>query len=212
MNEIRISAKERDPKTVSGHALRKGGLVPGVYYTRTGENRCLQFDRNELQNLLRQEIGILNVEVNGENLACIIREVQRHPVRRDVLHIDLMGVIKGQKIRAHVPVHLIGTAQGLKEGGTLDVVLRDIEVECLPVHLPTHVDVDVSHLALNEAVRVSDIQLPEVTILSDLQGTIAHVVPPRAVTEETEAAATEAAPAEPEVIRERKSEEGEEKK
>jgi len=211
MNEIRISAQERDPKESTGRAMRRDGFIPAVYYTKTGDTRCLQFDRHELQNLLRQEIGILHVDVNGEDLTCIIREVQRHPVRRDVLHIDLMGVAKGQKIRAHVPVHLIGTAQGLKEGGTLDVILREIEVECIPANLPTHVDLDVSHLALNEAVRVSDLHLPDVTILGDPQSTIAHVAPPRIVTAEAEAV-TEAAPAEPEVIRERKSEEGEEKK
>lgn len=208
MAETSITAQKRDPRHSTGHALRRAGQIPGVYYNRTGEVRCLQFDRNTLDNLLRKEIGLLRVDVDGESLDCIIREVQRHPVRRDIIHIDLMGIVKGQKIRAHVPIHAVGTAAGIKEGGTLELVIRDIEIECEPIHLPTHIDVDVSALKMNEGVRLGDLHCEGVTLLGDPQMTVVHVVPPRLVAAEETPTAAEAVK-EPEVIRERKSEEAE---
>jgi len=209
MAEIRISAQERDPQHSTNRALRRAGLVPGVYYNRKGEVRCLQFNAHDLTNLLRQEIGLLRVEVAGESLDCIIRDVQRHPVRRDVMHIDLMGIVSGQKITAHVPIHVLGSAAGVKEGGTLELVMRDIEVECEPANLPTYIDMDVTHLAMNDAIRLGDLHIEGVTIFGDPQSPVVHVVPPRAVVEPTPAAEA-AAPEEPEVIRERKPAEGEE--
>jgi len=209
MAEFHISAQERDPGGTTNRALRRAGLVPGVYYNRKGEVRCLQFERHALDNLLRKEIGVLRVDVRGELLDCIIREVQRHPVSRDILHIDLLGIVKGQKIRAHVPVHSIGTAPGIKEGGTLELVIREIEVECEPANLPTRLDVDVSNLQMNDGVRLGDMRFEGVVLLGDPQMTVVHVVPPRQV-------AVEAAPIaevkEPEVIRERKGEAEEEEK
>jgi large subunit ribosomal protein L25 len=206
MAEVQISAQERDPKKVTNQALRRAGLVPAVYYNRKGDVRCLQFERLALDNLLRKEIGLLKVDVNGESLDCIIREVQRHPVRRDIIHLDLMGIVKGQKITAHVSVHTIGVAAGIKEGGTLELILRELEVECEPANLPTHIDIDVSGLNMNEAIHLSDIHYEGVNFLLDPHTTVVHVVPPKAVVEAAATtAAAEAAP-EPEVLREKKTE------
>jgi large subunit ribosomal protein L25 len=204
MAETHVSAQPRDPNKGTCKALRRSGFIPAVYYNREGATRCLQFERNTLNNLLRKEVGLLKVDVNGEALDCIIREVQRHPVFRDIIHIDLMGIVKGQKITAHVSVHVVGTAAGLKEGGALDLVLRDLEIECEPANLPTHIDIDVTNLHMNEGVKISDIHYEGVTIFGDPNSTVVHVVPPRV---ETEAAAPAAATAaEPEVIREKKTE------
>jgi large subunit ribosomal protein L25 len=204
MAEIRITAQERDPRRRTNRALRRDGIVPGVYYNRKGEVRCLQFDRHALDSLLRKEIGVLRVDVGGELLDCIVREVQRHPVRRDILHIDLMGIVKGQKIRAHVPLYTTGTAPGIKEGGVLELVIRELEVECEPAHLPTRVEVDVSQLQMNEGIRLGDLRIEGVVLMGDPQMTLVHVVPPRQVEEVAAAPAAEVA--EPEVIRERKAE------
>jgi large subunit ribosomal protein L25 len=211
MAETRLTAQVRDPKKTSGVILRRAGMVPGVYYNRSGETRWLQFDENTLNNLLKHEIGLLRVDVDGESLSCIIREVQRHPVRRKIIHIDLMGIAADQRIKSRVPIHAVGLAIGVKEhGGTLELVLREVEVECLPADLPTHIDVEVSALAINEGVRISEIQIPGVTIIGDSNMTLVHVIPPRAVEEEKPVAAAPEA-AEPEVIRERKTEEEPEK-
>ena len=211
MSDLKIPAQVRDPHKTTNRALRRAGWVPAVYYTRVGDVRCLQFDAKMLDHLLRKEIGLLRVEVGGEILDCIIREVQRHPVRRDIIHLDLLGIVKGQKIRAHVPIHPIGTAAGIKEGGTLELILRSVEVECEPVNLPTHVDVDVTPLSFNDAVRIGDLRIEGVTLLGDPQAIVAHVVAPRAVAEPTVVAAVTTEVAEPEVIRERKAEDEGEK-
>lgn len=207
MAEIRIRAEERDPRKSTGKALRRAGIVPGIYYNRDGVNRPLQFDNNVLANLLRHEIGMLRVDVNGETLDCIIREVQRHPIRRNVVHIDLMGVVKGQKIRAHVPVHTVGIAIGTKEGGLLEVVMRDLDVECEPALLPAFIEIDVTAIALNEAIKLGDVKYEGLIIHGDPSAPVVHVVPPRTAAEGTVAAAGETK--EPEVIREKKPAEGE---
>ena len=212
MAEERLYAQVRDPKKMNSSVLRRTGFVPGVYYNRKGETRWLQFEAKVLQNLLKREIGLLNVEVEVETLTCIIREVQRHPVRRQILHIDLMGIAKDQKIRSYVPLHTVGIPVGVKDhGGTLELVMREVEVECLPADLPTHLDIEVSALGLNDGIRVADLEYKGVTILVDPSTTLVHVIPARTHVEETPAAAA-AETAEPEVIRERKAEdEGESK-
>lgn len=207
MAEVKLSAQARDPLKTNSRTLRLAGMVPGVYYNRKGETRWLQFEANSLSNLLKHEIGLLNVEVDGETLPCIIREVQRHPVRRQILHIDLMGIAKDQKIRAHVPLHTVGMPIGVKEhGGTLELVMREVEVECLPADLPTHLDIEVSGLGLNEGIRASELHYEGVTMLVEPSSTLVHVIPARTHIEETPAVAV-AETAEPEVIRERKVEE-----
>lgn len=203
---MRLRADVRDPKKTTNNVLRRSGKVPGVYYTRTGENRMIEFDALTVNNLMRHEIALLQLELNGETLPCIIREVQRHPVRRDVWHVDLMGVVGGQKLRLHIPVHTVGTAKGIKEGGTLEVVLRDLDVECLPADLPTHIDIDVTDLGMNDGIRVEQLSLPGVTFLGDPHKTVVHVIPPR-THEAAAATAGETTAAEPEVIREKKKEE-----
>ncbi len=179
------------------------GKVPGVFYNRDGVNRKLQFDAHELELLVRKEFAILNVDFAGETLQCLIREVQRHPVRRSVLHIDLMGFVAGQKVKAHVPVHAVGIAAGTKEGGLLEVVLRELEIECLPADMPSHIDIDVTDLNLHMARRIEDIKIPGVTVHGDPHAAVIHVVPLRQQAEPVPGAAV-ATTAEPEVIREKK--------
>jgi large subunit ribosomal protein L25 len=204
MAETRISAQKRDPQKMTNAVLRRSGLVPAVYYNRDGVTRCLQFDSKTLNTLLRKEIGLLRVEVDGDSLDCIIREVQRHPIHRGIIHVDLMGITKGQKITAHVPVHTVGIAAGIKEGGTLELVLRDLQIECEPANLPTHIDIEVTPLNMNEGIKVSDIRIEGVTILGDPGATVVHVIPPRAVAEAATTVVAETK--EPEVIREKKPE------
>jgi len=202
-DHISLAAEPRTPNVPKGHQLRKSGRVPGVYYTANRDVRYVSFDSIELARLLRKETAVLDLKVGGQTLPCVIREVQRHPVFGDVVHVDLYGVDLSKKIRVHVPVHATGIATGVKlQGGILDVVIYELEIECLPDAMPAHIDVDVTHLKVAEAVRIEDIKIPGVTIIGDPHSVVMHVSGKKA--EEEGAAGAVAETAEPEVIREKK--------
>src|SRR5205807_8387311 len=142
----------------------------------------------------------------------LIREIQRHPLRPDIIHVDFYEIRGGEKITLKVPVHLVGTADGVRNaGGVLDQVTREVEIEVLPEHIPDRVELDVTALKIGDSLHTRDLVIANAVILTGADLTIATVVPPRAeeVAAPTPEAATEVA--EPELIRKvREGEEGEE--
>jgi large subunit ribosomal protein L25 len=206
MPSTTINAKSRTPQKPTGRALRREGQVPGVYYNSNRDVRYVQFDNIVLSRLLKTEFGLLDLNVDGESLPCVIREIQRHPVRGNIVHIDLFGVQKDQILRVSVPVSIVGIAIGVKkDGGTMDVLTRDLEVECLPADLPNHIDIDVSQLAINDAIHLEDIKIEGVTFMAEPQTTLVHILPPRTQEEVAPVPGAETV-AEPEVITEKKAE------
>jgi large subunit ribosomal protein L25 len=206
MASTTINAKSRTPQKPTGRALRREGQVPGVYYNSKRDVKYVQFDNIVLSRLLKTEFGLLDLNVDGESLLCVIREVQRHPVRGNIVHIDLFGVQKDQVLRVSVPVSIVGIAIGVKtDGGTMDVLTRDLEVECLPADLPNHIDIDVSRLAINDSIHLEDLKIEGITFLADPQTTLVHILPPR-IQEEVAAVPGAEAVVEPEVITEKKAE------
>jgi large subunit ribosomal protein L25 len=190
----------------AARALRRSGRVPAVLYGGGAEARSLSVETLELERLLASISGentLIDLTIEGEATPAraLIREVQRHPYKPIVLHLDFYAVRAGEKIRLQVPVRLIGTAVGVSvDGGVLDQVIYDLDIECLPADIPEAADLDVSQLAVGESLRVSDIALPNVTILNDAELSVVSVVPPTVAktVEEEEAEAAEAA--EPEVV------------
>lgn len=202
---ISLSAEPRTPNAPKGHQLRKTGRVPGVYYTASREVKYVSFDKIELARLLRKETAVLDLKVGGQTLPCVIREVQRHPVFGNVVHMDLYGVDLSKKIRVHVPVHAVGVATGVKlQGGILDIIAYELEIECLPDAMPSHIDVDVTHLKVGDSVRVEDIKIPGVTVHGDVNSVVVHVSGKKAEEAGVDVAASGTTVAEPEVIREKK--------
>jgi large subunit ribosomal protein L25 len=192
--------------------LRASLRIPGVVYGHHREATPLAIDARELEKLLGSIApGTTVVELNlgGRMSKTLIREIQRHPYKRQVLHIDFQELVAGEKITVNVPIHLVGTAAGVKDGGTVEEVMREVSVEVDPANIPSHFEIDISALGINDSVHVSDIKVPEgVELLEDLEATVAVVAPPR-VEEEPPApveGAVEAA-AEPELIRKPKDEE-----
>ena len=196
----------------SARKLRASQRIPGVVYGHHREATPLAIDARELDKLLGSIApGTTVVELNlgGRVSKTLIREIQRHPFRRQVLHIDFQELVAGEKITVNVPIVLTGTAAGVKDGGTVEEVTREVSVEVDPANIPSHFEIDISALGINDSVHVSDIKVPEgVKILDDLEATVAVVAPPRV--EEAPPApaegAVEAAP-EPELIRKPKDEE-----
>lgn len=193
--------------------MRRNGSIPGIYYSHGEEAVSLVFNEKEVSTILHSAHGLLELDVEGgDNLQCVVKEVQFDPVRSTPIHMDLMGVRRGEKITVEVPVHLLGEPLGVKAGGILAQHARDVQIECLPKDLPEHLDVDVSDLEIGESIHASDLSFESVTLLLDPEASIATVLPPKLEQEVVEEEDVEEAE-EPEMVgraKEDTPEEGEE--
>lgn len=205
MEEITLDAQARSTGKKALKQLRREEQVPAVYYTQYRDVHHIAVGARALSHIVARETPLLHLKLDGKDYPCIIREIQRHPVNNKILHVDFFGVEHGHKVRVSVPLRLIGAAAGIKEGGILEHGYREVEIECLPRHLPAHLEVEVSHLGIGDSVRIEHLSFENITLLEDPHTVVAHVVQPRlekAVTEEE----VEAEAAEPEVISARREE------
>ena len=191
---------------------RAAGQIPGVLYGHGEEPVPVSVGARDFDLALRGHKGgnpIVNLAVAGGEYTALIRDVQYDPLTHDILHLDFQHISLTETIEVKVNVHLTGLPIGVKDGGgILETILREIEVRCLPTAIPASIEVDVSHLNIGDSVHVSEISVPNVTVLNDGAETIATVVPPTVMEEKApEAAVVEGAPAEPEVIAKGKKEE-----
>jgi large subunit ribosomal protein L25 len=198
----------------AARSLRREGKIPGVIYGHNRQAEAVVVDTLALNKML---IGIsagttvLDVVVDGRPpVKALIREIQRDSVRpAEILHLDLYEVRADEKVTLSIPIHLIGVPDGVRNfGGVLDHVLREIEIEVLPVDIPDHVELDVTALSIGHSLFVRDLKVEKAEILNEPDTPVCTVVAPRA--EEAPAPVEEAAaPEEPELIRKPKPEEGE---
>ena len=206
------------PRTETGKGvarkLRAQNSVPGVLYGHHRDPQPLVVDGREFDRLVEHyatETTVVELALDGQSVRTLIREIQRHPYRRQVLHVDFQALVAGEKVTVDVPIVLHGTPEGVRMGGVLDQVMRELTVEVDPSDIPNHIDADVSGLGLAQSLHVSDLALPEgVTVLDDADATVCVVGTPRVVEEEAAPADEEEGSAEPELIRKQKEEEGEE--
>lgn len=199
--------------------LRVSGRVPAVIYGAKKNTLAVSVDPKQIMRILNSESGhntIFDVQVNGEQSKAMIVDWQFEPIKGKLLHLDLKRIAMDEKIRVMVPIHLTGEAAGVKQqGGILDQVLREVEVECLPGDIPTHIDVDVSELVFGAVTRVKDLPNTggKLKFITDEDQAVAHITSVKeevAPTPEAAAEAAAAAPAEPEVIKKGKQEAEEE--
>jgi len=147
--------------------LRHTGKVPAIIYGAGRPARSITFDHNEVIQQLENESfysSILNVKVGDKNQAAILKDVQRHPAKRLIMHIDLQRIVEDQAIKMNVPIHYLGEeeAVGVREdGGTVTKMVNDVEITCLPKDLPEYLELDISHLGLDEMMYITDIKMPE---------------------------------------------------
>jgi large subunit ribosomal protein L25 len=199
--------------------LRQSGQIPGVIYGHAREAQSLVLNAREFDRLLEHVTAstVIELTVDGRTSRTLIREIQRHPFKREVLHVDFQELVAGEKVTVEVPIVYLGTPQGVRDGGILDQIKHELTVEADPTLLPEHFEVDVSALTIGHALYVRDVTVPEgVTIQDDPDSPVALVAAPRAETP-VEAipvvpGAEPEAAAEPELIRKPKEgeEEGEE--
>jgi len=178
--------------------LRRAGKVPAVIYGGQGGPRSITLDHQQLLTLIDKEkfySSIISVNVESESQPAIIRDVQMHPARNAVVHVDLQRVVESEKLKIHLPIHFKGeaVAPGVKtQGGIVSHLMQDVEVSCLPADLPEFLELDLSAMSLNETLSLGDIKLPSgVTIpeLAHRNPVVVSVHSPRAAEPEPEAVA-----------------------
>lgn len=209
MSEINLKAEKRsDFKKSTSRQLRKSGYVPGVYYIHGGDNIAIKAPELSLRPVISTtESRVINLDIEGDVRQCILKDVQFDPITSKLIHFDLLGLKEGEKIKVEVPVKLNGNPVGIKEGGLLQFIMHKLEVSCLPQHLPSHIDLDITNLGIGDSIKIADMKLENIEFLNEDHAVIVSVVPPTVVAEPTPAAAEGETPAEPEVITKGKKEE-----
>jgi large subunit ribosomal protein L25 len=223
MPEIVVSAEKRTEKGKNvNRRLRVAGRIPGVLYGGQKDPVPVAVSPKDISAVLRSAAGentLFDLDLGGTKRKVILKEYQIEPIKGRLLHADFYEVALDKALEVKVHVEVTGTPVGVKvQGGILDFVTRELEIECLPTDIPEKIVVDVSELELGKHIRVSDLKLSDkLTMLTEPDIVIVHVVAPRAeevvATAAVEGAEAEAAgaAAEPEVIKKGKGEEGDEK-
>jgi large subunit ribosomal protein L25 len=214
MATVNLSASVRTERGKGvARTLRREGQIPAVIYGSAREAQSLAINERDLDRLLQTiaaESTVIELAVDGRSTKTLIREIQRHPFKRQILHVDFQELVAGEKVTVSIAIVLVGIPEAVRlGGGVMDQVMREVEIEVDPSNIPNHIDVDVSHLEMGHSLHVSDLNVPEgVTVLDDPETTICVIGVPRAIAE-TPAAGVEAVGeevAEPEVIRAKKDE------
>jgi len=212
-----LTARKREDLSNSAtKELRKTGYVPGVYYKKETESIPISVKNTSLNPFIyTSEVKIISLDVEGSEkpVNCLLREIQFDPVSDKPIHFDLLGISEHEKISVEIPLQLIGTAAGVKEGGIVQHTLHSVEIECLPQDIPPMIEVNITNLMIGDSIQIKDIELKNFVILDSPDSTIVSVTPP--AVEKVEIPAGEViaeAAAEPEVISKGKKEEDEKEK
>lgn len=207
MNATLKAEKRTDAGKGVARKLRAGGKIPGVVYGQGEEATLLVLDALETTNLFNKisvENTIVEIAVEGEKAAIptLVREVQVHPFRPDILHVDFYTIQKGVELEVNVPLHLEGNPVGVKNsGGVLQVLQHDLHVKTIPSKIPDEITADISELDIGDQLTVADITLPEgVTLDLDPETPLALVAAPRAAEEDESLEPDTEEPAAPEVV------------
>jgi large subunit ribosomal protein L25 len=199
--------------------LRQKGRIPAIVYGGSDPAVAVSIDEKSLQSAIHSERGrnaLITLKVADGSQAVLVKEMQRNPITRAIVHVDFQRVSLKEKIETSVPVHIKGEAPGVKlGGGVLEYVVREAKVRCYPAEIPASIDADVSNLQINASIKAKDLPVPQgVELLLDPESIIVTIVAPTILEEAPAPGAAEAAAgaaaAEPEVIKKGKVEEGEE--
>jgi large subunit ribosomal protein L25 len=212
MDKVILEAKKRQISTKSALTqLRKSGRVPGIFYSKHHEPLAIDVETNSLNPLVftsKTHLISLNVD-SGDTFDCVIKDVQFDPVTDKIVHFDLIGLEVGEKVNIEVPVQLIGTAVGIKEGGVLQQLLHKVEIECLPGDIPEHIEVDITNLKKGQSIHIGELNFPNITFLQSADAIIVSVTHQRAEKEVASTVDTGEEMKEPEVISRGKTKEEE---
>ena len=169
--------------------LRKRGFAPGVFYGANYDTTPITIGMKELEKALLNKQALINLKIDGVGeFEAIFRDIQRDPTTDKVNHVDMLGITRGQKINSVVNIELVGDAVGVKAGGILEAVRKQLRIECLPKDLPEKLVVDVSALEIGEAIHIRDLSYENITILNNPNSTVVNLHPPTVSKDRTSAA------------------------
>lgn len=217
MADIVLEARRR-AQTGKGYSkrLRREGWIPGIFYGAGKTPVPLELERRAVESVIRTagRNALISLALNGESesdVKTLLQEIQYHPISGEIMHVDLHLVLLTEKVRIQVPVVIHGIADGVRnQGGVLQHVMHRLDVECLPMEIPDHIEVDVSALQIGDAVRVEDLRSRYPEIVTDPEEVVVTIVSPTQAPAPEEVAVEEEEAAEPEVIGEKREEEEEE--
>ncbi len=215
---VSLAAARRDTRGKGpARQMRMKGHVPAVIYGRGRDSESLSISVAEVDKLLATHATgstIIDLDVDGSRVKVLIRGVQRHPLQRNIMHLDFYEIHEGETVTVTVPIHVEGIPDGVKNaGGTLDQVLREVQIAVLPRNIPEWVELNVDALTIGQSLHVSDLVIENAKILTDTDKTVCVVIAPRVEEEpvpaegEVEVEEEEEGAAEPELIRKSKAEE-----
>ena len=216
-NSLEAQPREAGTKN-DARRVRQGGKIPAVVYGAGKNSVSVSVDPRVVSRILHSETGhntIFDLVNGGERTKAMIVDWQYEPIKGNLLHIDLKRIAMDKVLTVRVPIVLKGEAAGVKqEGGIMEQILRELEIECLPADIPSHIDADVSQLTFGMVLRVSDLPpIEKLKFLTDANQPVAHVTSVKeevAATPDATAADATATPAEPEVMKKGKQETDEE--
>ncbi|MGG3841404.1 50S ribosomal protein L25/general stress protein Ctc [Anoxybacillus kestanbolensis] len=162
--------------------MRKQGRIPAIVYGREMNNQPVFVDAAEFLKQLRTTggIGLLDAKINDDHVRIIVRDIQKHPIRHDIIHIDFLAVDAKTEVDIHVPIHLIGEAAGVKDGGVLQQAMHQLSIRALPSNIPPSIDIDITNLQAGDVITVSHIQTNGAyEINHDPTEVIASILPPK---------------------------------
>jgi large subunit ribosomal protein L25 len=203
------------PRTTVGkgaaRTLRSAGQIPAVIYGHAREPQSLAIPTREFEKLLERvsaECTVIELTLETGVARTLIREIQRHPFKKQILHIDFQELVAGEKVSVNVPIVLTGTPEGVRvSGGILSQVMSELSIRVDPVNIPRRIEADVTNVAIGHSLHVSDLAVPEgIEVLDDADATVAVVSAPKVEVEPTPVAEGVEAAAEPELIRKTKDE------
>lgn len=197
MSDLVISAKPRSLGRSASRQLRREGLVPGIFYMNGKENVPVSVHPLALRPVVyTKDTHIVHLQVEGGfSHDCILKDVTFDPITDAIVHFDLQGIAAERKVTVEVPVVLVGQAVGVRDGGIIEHFLHKLTVECLPAHMPEHINVDITNLKIGESIHIGDLKVENVRFTGAVGTAIVAVTAPRVHKEDGAPAATE-----PEVV------------
>lgn len=212
-SNAKLSAKGRAGQGKGDNRkLRATGFIPAVVYGHGEETRSVAVNAHELELLFKRvhvENTIIDLDVEGEKkpIKALVREVQTHPARGNVVHVDFYQIHAGEMVHIQIPLSFIGTPVGVKNGGIIQHTMDELDVRVSADNIPERIEVDVSQMDIGDSIHVEDLKVPAgIEVLDGPDRSVCSVTPPQAGIVDTPVEAVEAAPSEPEVIRRKKEE------